>query len=273
MGRFSRLETGQPGHGGEDPDDPLGSCRIDHAYPRAPGDEAGENLTVEICLAKGAEAMFRGESKPALRWYGRAIDIDAAATEPWVGMLRVLLLTGNLAEAGTWVHRGLTLFPDLPELLAMRAVMLARRGMVRDAMALTDALLERNSNLALVHVARGEVLALAGGRGWERCLRQGLELVPGDDWATPLWITLILRERRLDARALQYALKAQERNPHSPTIWMVIGQCHGRLGRRSQARKALARARELCEPDDILLARIDRVEPGSILRRLLCLFR
>ena len=159
MGRFSKLETG--GRKGEPEGVPANGVSPEFPFtPTAPQDER-EDLDQATCLRLGDEALFRDDRRTALRWYSRAMDRDSRAIEAWVAMLRVLLFKGDLGEAQSWINRGLTLIPASPHLLALRAVLYARRGMMRQAINNSDAVLETAGTVPLAHMARGEVLLLA----------------------------------------------------------------------------------------------------------------
>ena len=187
--------------------------------------------------------------------------------------MRVLLLRGALSEAATWLGRGLTLFPDSPHLMALRAVLYARRGMMRQALNNSDAVLEQNANLPLAHMARGEVLALADNKNFDYCFEQCLKLTPAHDWKTPLTIGIFLEERRLWAKAIAWLTKAAERNEAAPAVWYHVGLCRAQLGHTLQAQRAFEQAQELCQPGDPLAAKINSARPGSFLRRIVNLFR
>ena len=236
--------------------------------PPAENDEAARPLSARQCLENGDAMFFRGDHKSALRWYTRAMDKDTVAIDPWIAMLRLLLLKGDLGEAGIWIHRGLTLFPDDPRLLSMRAVLTARRGMLREALTQTDAVLERNSGIATAQLARGEVLLIAGSRSADDCFRQGLRLLPADDWRSPFLIGLVHEERRQWARALEYFLLACERDSRSPATWMAIARTRAQLGQRWPALQAAERVQELCAAGDVLNVQAEHLRAGSFWRRL-----
>jgi len=271
MGRFSKLETGKPAG---DPSAPRRADVFERVmkYPDAASLPELADLDADAYMRVGDQALFAGKLKLALRWYSRAMDKDSTQLKPWLALIRTLLLKGDLSEATTWITRGLTLFPEDPKLLALRAVQYARRGLVREAIASSDAVLERNGAEPLAHLARGEVLLLADNKNADYCFEQCLKLTRADDWQTPFVIALIFEERRMWAKAIQYYASAAERNERCAVLYYRVGLCRARLGHRQQALRAFEQARELCPPDDPLLGLIEHASPGSIWRRLLNLF-
>jgi tetratricopeptide (TPR) repeat protein len=273
MGRFSRLETDHKpeGHGDESTDVALRDVLSD-LPPRPDPDGKDSKIDPAEMVEHGNQAFFRGAFKEALRWYSRAIDHDSTVTQPWVALIRTLLFKGDLREAGTWINRGLTLAPNSPHLMAMRAVLYAHRGMLRQAINNSDRVLEEHGNEPLAHMARGEVLLLADNKHADFCFQQSLKLAPSTDWMGPMLIGLIYEKRRQWAKAIQYYAKAAENNERLAVLWYRVGISRAAMGHTQHARRALDQARELCDADDPLLSKIYHARPGSIWRRLRHLF-
>ena len=273
MGRFSRLETD---HGDKNRRQYPASDALHDAldkYPEpTPSDDTIDIGPAEI-MERGDQAFYNRNFKVAMRWYSRAIDRDSTAIDCWVALIRALLFKGDLREAGTWINRGLTLTPSSPPLLAMRAVLYAQKGMLRQALNNSDRVLEDAGQEPIAHMARGEVLLLADNKNADFCFEQCLKLVPSTDWRTPLVIGMIHQNRRLWAKAIQYYAKAAEINERLAVLWYHVGACRAELGHALPAEKAFNRARELCAPDDPLLVKIFHAKPGSVWRRIVRLFR
>ncbi len=198
---------------------------------------------------------------------------DSTRLEPWIGMIRTLTFANRPSEAYTWIGRGLTLFPNSIELMALRAVNHARRGMVRRAMNNSDAALEQVPNLPLAHMARGEVLILAENKNYDFCFEQCIKLSAPGDWETPFLVGLILEERRLWGKAMTYYTTTSERFEHNPALWYHVGRCRAELGHGLKAEHAFEQARELCEAGDPLLARLRGARGGALWNRVRSLFR
>lgn len=272
MSRFSNLETTAPKqpppqrgmieHGVESSAPIIG----ENEETLADSDAAG-------CVRQGDEAFFRGDYKNGMRWYSRAIDKDSRSIEAWVGLVRMLLLKGDLQDAYTWLGRGLTVFPSAPQLMALRGANYARRGMLRQAMSNTDAVLEQNPNLAIAHMARGEALLFADNKQADHCFEQAVKLTPTLDWKTPMLIGMIFEERRQWARAIVFYTRAAERSERHPALWYHVGLCRAQLGQGHLARKAFDQAEALCVADDPLLLKLSKAKTGSLWGKIIGVFR
>lgn len=268
MGRFSRLETGKTNGSGQELERPEIIDPAEH-YPAADAQPIDPSLDAPACLRRGHEAMVRDFHKDAMRWYSRALDMEPRLLDAWVGMIRTHTIKGELSQASVWIGRGLSVFPDSPALMALKAVNLARRGLLRQALTGSDAALERAPTLALAHLARGEVLVVSDNRNFDFCFEQALKLSPALDWLTPFVAGMILEERRLWTRALVYYSHSAERNESNPALWYHVARCRIALGHAGKAERALAQARELCAPDDRLIHKIEALHGGSAAGRFL----
>lgn len=241
--------------------------------PPADIDSRDRDYDAAFCVEQGDGAFFGGDIKLALRWYTRAIDKDPRSPRPWVMMLHVLIFKGNLAEFAAWVHRGMTLFPDSFELKALSAVQEARRGMAAQALADSQEVIQRKPNLAMGRLCRGEVLMVTGDRRFDHEFRAGLDMVPRQDWKTPLIIGMILMNGGHHNRALEYFNEAQRRNQEAPEIWYQIALCHAAKGRRLPMKHAIEQVRLLCSETDSLLTRLVHIRSGGPFRWLSGLFK
>lgn len=228
--------------------------------------------TAAYCLEQGDQAFLRGDQKPALRWYTRAIDKEPRMIEPWLAMLRVLLLKGDPAECSTWIHRGLILFPDDPQILALGNVQLAQRKMKAKALADSAELLERHPDVPLVRLCRGEVMLICGERHFERPFHETLDRTRPEDWKTPLLIGMILLNAGRLRLAAEYLDETTRRNNQCAPAWFMLGQIYAAQGQRRPMNRALDQARALCDEGDPLVARIDDVSCAPIWKRLVKLF-
>jgi tetratricopeptide (TPR) repeat protein len=264
MGRFSRLETTasetSPSASGAAPSGELvvgGTSGV--------GQEASTVVELDAggALARGERALFMEERQSAQRWFSRAIDLDSRLLDAWTRLIQLMLLRGYLGEAAAWIKRALDVFPDAPALLGLRAVQFARQGQLREAMAGADLAIERGGADPWVMIARGQVLLIAESGNAVYCLDQAIQMARPDDWQTPVWIALILRERRMWAKAIDCLARAAERSESQPAIWYQVGLCRAALGHSAQATKAYRMAMQFCMPDDPLYAKINKAGIGS----------
>lgn len=241
--------------------------------PTADPEFTSPEYTGAYCLDQGDQAFIRGDQKLALRWYTRAMDKDPGMIEPWLAMLRVLILKGDLDESATWIHRGLILFPENPRLLALSNVQLAQRKMKSKALADSADLLDRNPNVPMARLCRGEVLLACGERHFDRLFRETLDLSKPDDWKTPLIVGMILLNAGRLRLTVEYLDEASRRNSQCAPIWFLLGQVYAAQGNRRMMHRALDQGRTLCDESDPLIARIDSVQCAPLWKRLTMFFK
>ncbi|NUQ06164.1 MAG: tetratricopeptide repeat protein, partial [Anaerolineae bacterium] len=104
----------------------------------------------------------RGRFDPALRAYSKVLEHNAANEEAWVSQVRLLIELGELREAKVWAEKALQRLANHPELLAAKAVVLARMADFDQALAFSDAAIEERGNTPYVWLARGDVLLARG---------------------------------------------------------------------------------------------------------------
>src|SRR5687767_151408 len=86
-----------------------------------------------------AQAAFeQADFEGALRCYAKVLEFSPQHTTAWIGQVRALIELGEFSEANLWADKGLDQFPSEPELLAAKAVALARAGDVEGAIAFSD---------------------------------------------------------------------------------------------------------------------------------------
>jgi tetratricopeptide (TPR) repeat protein len=263
VGRFSKLET-ETSQFEEPPEDPKRENRVrapQQVSPIGSNEEAPHDAPG--FMVQGDEAFYSGDPKGALRWYSRAMETDARFIEAWIAQVQILILTRQIGEAKVWAGRGLSIYPEAPSLLALRAVINAKLGMIRQAMSASDGILERKPEDVTGWIARGHILILADNKNSEFCFQQALKLSPDRQYQVPFTIGMVLEGERQWARAITYYEKALERRSTLPFAWFRIAECQSMLGRQEAARKALLRAEELCSDNEMLLHRIHNTKPGS----------
>lgn len=264
VGRFSKLETNTSQHDQPPEDWPPAVKRPEEpASPMALPEEPAYDAPG--LMARGDEAFFTGEVKEAVRWYSRAMESDSRCLEAWVAHVQILILTDQINEAKVWVGRALSIFANAPALLALRAVVHAKTGMVRQAMATSDMILDQKAEDVTAWMARGHVLLIADNKNSGFCFDQAMRLSLDREWKVPFIIGLIHESERQWARAIAFYEKALERRSTLPYAWYRMGECQRELGRPDAARKALLRARELAVDNESLIAKIDLAKSGSFM--------
>jgi len=156
----------------------------------------------------------------------------------------MLVELGELREAKLWADKALERFPTDPELLATKAVCLARTGEPGPALAFSDASVEERGDTPYIWLARGEVLLSRGDSGSPYCFERALGLAPRD-WSLHWLAARIHCFYSRFALALRHARKAVELAPDVAVIWLEIGRCELALGLSGRAGESLALARQL----------------------------
>ena len=180
-----------------------------------------------------ADNEFRiGHLESALRNYSRALEQDSTVFACWLGQVRVLIELAEYKEAVIWSDKALEMFPDHPELLAVKAVACVRTGDLQKAMAYTDNALLQKGATPYVWLARAEVLLAERSKMARHCFTQGLARCGNvDDKARlHLGIANLLRRYRHYTDALPHAKEAVEALPSDPAAWLELGLCQGALG-------------------------------------------
>ena len=226
-------------------------------------------------LADGLELYQRGRYDLALRAYSKVLEFNAANTAAWCAQIRMLLELGELREAKLWADKALERFPTDPELLAAKAVCLARTGEPGPALAFSDASVEEKGDTPTIWLARGEVLLARNDSGAPYCFERALGLRPRD-WTLHWLAARIHAFYRRFALALRHARLALELAPEWAVIWLEVGRCELALGLTARARESFAQARQL---DTLLPGLNEAISAGNretltdgLLRRARALF-
>jgi tetratricopeptide (TPR) repeat protein len=250
MSRFSHLEFGDQ-----------------RQEPR----QTEEVLKDEAHYLAEAQALYEaGHFEQGLRAYARAIEQAPGNVAGWTGQVRMLIELGELRDAGLWADKALERFSTDPELLAAKAVVLARSGDMDAAMAFSDAAIQEHGNTPFVWLARGDVLLARRERRAETCFARALDLAPGN------WFVLWLASRihafhEQFANSLKLAQQALEANALRAVVWLQMGRCQLALGLVTVARHSLLQARQLdpgCDGLDQAIARTRDSGWGTRIRGL-----
>src|SRR5689334_2666224 len=86
-------------------------------------------------LATAQNAFENGRFEQALRSFAKVLEFDPKSCSAWTGQVRSLIELGEFEEARVWADKALASLPDEPELLAAKAVALARSGDLQGAIS------------------------------------------------------------------------------------------------------------------------------------------
>src|SRR2546423_1623737 len=85
-------------------------------------------------LGEARGAFEGGRFEEALRGYAKVLEFDPHCAAAWTGQVRMLIELHEFREAKLWADKALETFPNDAELLAAKAVALARSGDLNGAL-------------------------------------------------------------------------------------------------------------------------------------------
>jgi tetratricopeptide (TPR) repeat protein len=211
-------------------------------------------------LREASEAFESGRFEHALRSYAKALEQNPKSAAAWTGQVRMLIELGEYREAKLWAEKALVLYPREGELLAAKAVALARSGNSKDALAFSDASMEVETSTPYIWLARGDVLLARKEKRAAYCFEKAL-LLARDHWLWPWLASRVHMFYRQSAQALKFAQQALALDAARAIIWQQLGRCEAALGLSSKAQQSFERARELdreCPELDQLTVELNR---------------
>src|SRR5688572_23174325 len=224
MSRFGNLEFGE--------------------NPRPDSQSQGQVKDEVFYLNDAAIHFESGHFEQALRAYAKALEQNPKSAPAWTGQVRMLIELGEFREAKLWAEKALALFPREGELLAAKAVALARSGDSKAALAFSDASMEVEVSTPYIWLARGDVLLARKEKRAEYCFEKAL-LIARDHWLWPWLASRVYLFYKQTAQALKFAQQALNIGATRAIVWQQLGRCEMALGLDPKAQQSFARAREL----------------------------
>lgn len=192
-----------------------------------------------------AQAAFENANfEGALRLFSKVLEFEVDNTAAWAGQVRMLIELGEFREARLWADKALERFPNNPELLAAKAVALARSGACEEALACSDASIEGRGDTPYVWLARGDVLLSRKESRAEYCFQKALLLAPRN-WFVAWLAARVRYYYRQFALALKLAEQALQLNASHFVLWLELGRCQQALGLLGPARNSFTQAQQL----------------------------
>jgi len=142
-------------------------------------------------LSEARAAFENGSFESALRLYSKVLEFNPRNVIAWTGQVRMLVELNECQEAKLWADKALEKFPHEPELLAAKAVALAREGDLQGALCFSDAAIEERGDTPYVWLARGDVMLARNERRADYCFEKALMLAP-KDWIVA-WLAARIR--------------------------------------------------------------------------------
>jgi tetratricopeptide (TPR) repeat protein len=240
MSRFNHLEFGD-------------DCEGQSHSPTGMKDEG-------FYLHEAESAFGQGQFAQALRAYSKILEFNPANPVAWTGQVRMLIELNEFPEAKLWADKALEKFPQDGDLLAAKAVALARNGDLKAALIFSDASFEGEGHTPYMWLARGDVLLARKEQRAAFCFEKALSQAPSD------WVVLWLASRiyffyRKCSIALKYAQQALVLNAGNAVVWLELGRCQQALGLVGPAENSFTQARQLdpsSEPARIALTELSQ---------------
>jgi tetratricopeptide (TPR) repeat protein len=221
-------------------------------------------------LSEARTAFESGNFESALRFFSKVLEFNPQNVAAWTGQVRMLIELNECKEARLWADKALERFPHDPELLAAKAVALARSGDLQGAISFSDAAIEERGDTPYVWLARADVLLARKERWADFCFEKALLLAPRD-WFVA-WLAARIRffyqQFAMAFKLLQQAVSW--RSDHF-LLWLELGLCQKALGLVGPARDSFGLARQLnpqCTEISLHLARLSQVGLWPRLRGL-----
>lgn len=240
MGRFSKLELGQP--------QPTKEQSGREAPPASPNARPEGSHDPHSLVRQGSDLLIRGEHREAMRLFGRALQLNSTLLEAWVGQIDSLIAMNQIREAEVWSGRALEQYPDDPTLLSIRGTILARQGMLKRAIGTSDYAMTQGHTVRS-WICRSEILMMANNSNASFCMEKAIEMIEENDWESLMHVGLVYHRWSRWAQALEIFQRASAILSNRVELWLLIGECQARIGLTNQAHESFKRAQEI-EPNN-----------------------
>ncbi|HEV2454830.1 MAG TPA: tetratricopeptide repeat protein [Verrucomicrobiae bacterium] len=219
-------------------------------------------------MAQATAAFENGDFEQALRFYSKVLEYNPQNATAWTAQVRMLIELEEYQEAKLWADKALEKFPTWPELLAAKAVALARGGDLQAALAFSDASIEERGDTPYIWLARGDILLARKEQRADYCFDKAMLLAP-KDWFIALLAARIRFYYEQFVLAMNLLQQAIEWNASHFTLWLELGCCQQAIGLLNPARVSFTHARQLnpdCREAELALVRLSRTGPLARLR-------
>ena len=208
-----------------------------------------------------------GEFELALRNYSRALEKNSILFDAWAGQALMLIELGEFREAIVWADKALELFPEHPELLAVKAAACCRDSKMEKAIAYSDNSINRENITSRVWLARAEVLLNRKSSIAENCISKAISIAGNMAPVIKLEAARLLRKKGSYSAAIGYLNEVVNVFPKSALAWFELGYCQSKLG-LPQARATLEQSLKLRPDWNLATSALARCGKGGFFRRL-----
>lgn len=185
-----------------------------------------------------------GDFELALRNYSRVLEKNSTFFDAWAGQVLMLLELEEYREAVIWADKALELFPEHPELLALKAVACLRDAKADKAIAYSDNSISKDNVTPRVWLARAEVLLNRKSRVAENCISKAISTAGSNAPVIRLEAARLLKKKGDYSAAIGYLNEVVKEFPASALAWYELGCCQAKLG-LSEAKVTLKQSLKL----------------------------
>ena len=197
-----------------------------------------EDVGPEGCFRRAEGEYREGNFENALRLYSRTLEMDRLMVEAWRRQVLMLVEVGEYDEAALWADKALEVFPDDPELVAVKAMAQCRAGDSTGALLLADRALRMPGTSPLRWLARGEVFLARRDGNHDHCFRMAAGECPGD-WLVEMQIGRAYSRHGLLSPALEHFRRALDLEPTAVYVLLEAARCEQQLGLGWRAKRSL----------------------------------
>ncbi len=222
---------------------------------------AGELRDEKFYFTEALSAFEEGHFEKALQKFAKVLEFNPQNVAAWSGQVRMLIELKEYHEAKVWADKALESFPRDSELLAAKAVALARSGDLKAALAFSDASIEERGDTPYLWLARGDVLMARNEKRADYCFEKAHLLAP-QDWFVHWLASRIRLFYQKFALALKLAQQALACDSTRCVVWLQLGLCQKALGMVGVAQTSFEQALQLnsfCREADRALAELKQV--------------
>lgn len=209
-----------------------------------PSEYQAELKDESFYLAEAKTAFESAQFEKGLRAFAKVLEFNPKNVAAWTGQVRMLIELGEFHEAKLWADKALEKFAEDGELLAAKAVALARMGDVKAALAFSDASIEERGDTPYIWLARGDVLLARAEKRAEYCFQKAIALASGD-WFVRWLASRIHFAYKKFSIALKFAQEALNLNSGNAAAWLQAGNCQVALGLIVLAENSFTQAQQL----------------------------
>ena len=235
------------------------------AEDRSLESQQGLTLDEHYYLREAQAACEAADFEKALRLFAKVLEFNPQNAAAWTAQVRMLIELAEYREAKMWADKALERFPNEPELLAAKAVALARGGDLDNALAFSDASIEERGDTPYVWLARGDVLLARKEKLADYCFDKAMMLAQGSwfySWLAAR-IRMFYKQFVLGLKLLQQATAA---NADNFMLWLDLGRCQLALGFVALAENSFNQAHQLnprCQESEHALVRLQSHGVGA----------